>query len=145
MVSLTYSFLDVKLKGFKRREYTAWIKTVLGHYGVKNAHLEYVFVNDDFLLDMNKAHLKHDYYTDIITFNYNEENSLCGEMYISLDRVIENADRFCGGDFWGELSRVMIHGVLHLIGLNDKSKSEVNEMRDAEDFCLRLKSVSRET
>ncbi|MBL7899540.1 MAG: rRNA maturation RNase YbeY [Crocinitomicaceae bacterium] len=117
----------------------------MSHYGVKSARLEYVFVNDDFLLDMNKAHLQHDYYTDIITFNYNEENSLCGEMYISLDRVIENADKFCGGDFWSELSRVMIHGVLHLVGLNDKSKSEENEMRAAEEFCLSLKSVSRET
>jgi probable rRNA maturation factor len=81
----------------------------------------FVFVDDDYLLEMNKSHLGHDYYTDIITFNMNEENSLCGEMYISVDRVKENADEFSKGDFMLELSRVMVHGALHLLGYDDHS------------------------
>ncbi len=145
MVSLTYSFFNSKINGFDKQGYSAWLKTVLNKYGVKNASLDYVFVDDGYLLEMNRNHLGHDYYTDIITFNYNEENSLCGEMYISVDRVYENSKQYCAGDFEKELSRVMVHGVLHLLGLDDKTQGGEREMRAAEDDCLMLKIVSRET
>lgn len=145
MVSLSYNFLDVEIEGFNSRGLTSWIKSVLKHYDIKNAKLDYIFVDDNYLLEMNVRHLNHNYYTDIITFNYNEKSSLCGEMFISVDRVKENSKMFSGDDFELELCRVMIHGVLHLIGLDDKSDEDEKAMRLAEEECLKLRSVSRET
>jgi len=145
MVSLSYNFLDVEIEGFDSRVFTSWIKSVLKHYGIKNAKLDYVFVDDNYLLEMNVRHLNHNYYTDIITFNYNEKNSLCGEMYISVDRVKDNSKKFSRNDFELELCRVMVHGVLHLVGLDDKSVEDEKAMRLAEEECLKLRSVSRET
>ncbi len=145
MVNVSYDFLEVKIDGFDTKAYTAWIKKVLSRHQISEANLGYVFVSDEYLLKMNQEHLNHDFYTDIITFNYNEENSLGGEMYISVDRVRDNAVEFEGGDFEKELARVVIHGVLHLIGFDDQTDADEEKIRAEEDACLALKSVSRET
>src|SRR3989344_3291603 len=99
MVNVSYNFLDVEVEGFVPENFTAWLERVATNYDIYDAELTYVFVSDMYLLEMNKTYLNHDYYTDIITFNNNEENSLFGEMYISVDRVKENAIEFEGGDF----------------------------------------------
>lgn len=139
MIEISYDFVEERAEGFDASSFTIWLKKVLSNYEIQKASLAYVFVSDDFLLDINKTHLNHDYYTDIITFNYNEENSLAGEMYISLDRIRENAVDFSKGDFLMELSRVMVHGVLHLLGYNDQTEEDERIIREQEDICLRLK------
>lgn len=139
MHNFSYEFLGVKIEGFVPSEFTIWLKKVMLHYEVIDSSLLFIFVDDDYLLDINKSHLGHDYYTDIITFNMNEENSLCGEMYISVDRVRENADEFSRGDFMLELSRVMVHGVLHLLGYDDHTDEDAETIHEQEDICLMLK------
>jgi probable rRNA maturation factor len=139
MVNVSYDFLEVKLDGFDSKKCTLWIKKVLSRHKVSNANLGYVFVSDEYLLKMNQEHLSHDFYTDIITFNYNEKDSLGGEMYISLDRVRDNANEFSGGDFDRELFRVIIHGVLHLIGFDDQTDEDELKIREEEEVCLSLK------
>lgn len=139
MHSFSYDFHDVEVEGFVPSEFTIWLNRVMKHYKISNASLMFVFVNDEYLLKMNRSHLNHDYYTDIITFNMNEENSLCGEMYISVDRVRENAIEFSNGNFILELSRVMVHGALHLLGYDDHSESDEKIIREQEEICLMLK------
>lgn len=139
MVNVSYHFVDVTLEDFNPENYSLWLKKVLSTYKVDDATLEYVFVTDDYLLEMNKRHLNHNYYTDIITFNYNEGNSLSGEMYLSVDRIRENALEFSEGDFSNELSRVMVHGVLHLLGYDDKTEEDELKIREQENICLSLK------
>ncbi len=139
MHNFSYEFLGVKIEGFVPSEFTIWLKKVMLHYEAIDSSLLFIFVDDDYLLDINKSHLGHDYYTDIITFNMNEENSLCGEMYISVDRVRENADEFSRGDFMLELSRVMVHGVLHLLGYDDHTDEDAETIHEQEDICLMLK------
>lgn len=94
-----------------------------------------IFCSDDFLLEMNKTHLDHDYYTDIITFNYVESNLISGDLFISVDRVKENANTF-KVSFYEELYRVILHGVLHLIGYNDKTDDDKKVMRVKENYYL---------
>lgn len=95
-------------------------------------HLQYIFVDDEYLLELNNRVLKHDYYTDIITFDYSENKHLEGEIYISTDRVADNAIQF-NAAFHVELARVVFHGVLHMLGYKDKSKQDKSNMRKAED------------
>ena len=95
------------------------------------------FCSDNYLLKINQDYLKHDTYTDVITFNYVEENVISGDIFISIDRIKENASKV-GIDFNMELARVAIHGILHLIGYNDKSSEETQEIRAKEDFYLTL-------
>ncbi|MDR1593105.1 MAG: rRNA maturation RNase YbeY [Prevotellaceae bacterium] len=102
--------------------------------------LSFIFCTDNFLLDINKKHLDHDYYTDVITFDYSVENIVSGDIFISVERVTENAAEF-GVSFYHELSRVMYHGVLHLCGYGDKSDDEKQTMREKEDFYLTTLSI----
>lgn len=139
MVNVSYNFLDVEIEGFVPEDFTTWLERVAANYNVNNVELTYVFVSDKYLLEMNKTYLNHDYYTDIITFNNNEENSLLGEMYISIDRVKENAVEFADGNFIKELSRVMVHGFLHLMGFDDHSDEDEKVIRQQEEICLKLK------
>lgn len=103
--------------------------------------LRYILVSDDELLKINQDHLKHDFYTDIITFDYSESHLINGEIYISMDRVKENSK----GEFIREFIRVVVHGVLHMIGYNDKSEEEKTEMRLMENVWIEKLLVSRET
>ena len=97
--------------------------------------LNVIFCSDEYILEMNKQYLKHDYFTDIITFNYNEDNQINGDIFISKDTVSYNANKF-NVSFQNELNRVIIHGVLHLIGYNDKTEDEKTEMRSKENYYL---------
>lgn len=124
-----------------------WIRTIAKAHQTKIKQLTYVFCSDRFLLEMNKEYLSHHYLTDIITFDLRDgamKEDIEGEIYISVDRVRYNAGAF-GTSFKSELHRVIIHGVLHLLGYKDKTKSEKAIMRDKEDACLSLLHVPRGT
>lgn len=123
--------------------FVLWLTKVVNVYDRKLGDVNLIFCSDDYLLEVNKEHLKHDYYTDIVTFNYNEGDSVSGDLFISVDRVKDNASTL-GEDFNNELNRVVVHGVLHLIGFNDKTEDESARMRIEESACLSL-IVSRET
>lgn len=130
--------IDFKLSG--PRKHASWLKSVATHHGGMVGELNYIFVSDAFLLQMNQQFLKHDTLTDIITFPTEENriDSLCGEIYISVERVVENAASF-NTTFDNELDRVMAHGLLHLIGFKDKKKSDQKLMRAAEEHALSLR------
>ena len=102
--------------------------------------INYVFCNDEEILDVNRRYLQHDYYTDIITFDYGRGNVLSGDLYISLDTVRSNAE-LLGKPYDEELHRVLVHGVLHLVGINDKGPGERELMEAAEDAALALRTV----
>lgn len=130
-----------KLKNPKKS--SAWIKSIMKREKKTLNSLNYIFCSDEYLRDINIEYLNHKTYTDIITFNYNpSQKEIEGEIYISIDRVKENAAKF-KVDVQTELHRVMIHGVLHLLGYNDKSKSEKAAMREKEDSCLSLLNISK--
>ena len=99
--------------------------------------LNYIFCSDDYLLKVNQEHLNHDYYTDVITFDYCEGTQISGDIFISIDRVKDNAQSF-NSTFQDELNRVIAHGLLHLMGYKDKNEEDAKEMRKMEDFALKL-------
>ncbi len=115
-----------------------WLIDVAKQHQEELSSLEYVFCDDDQLLEINKQYLNHDYYTDIITFPM-DKDPLEACIYISIDRVKENAKHY-KASFVNELHRVMVHGLLHLLGHNDKSNEESKAMRDAEDASLSLRT-----
>ncbi len=118
--------------------YKNWLKTVISSEGKKAGDIQYIFCDDNHLHKINKAYLNHDTLTDIITFaTTDNENIISGEIYISLDRVIENAN-IQSVLFNDELNRVIVHGVLHLIGYDDHSISDKKIMREKEDYYLHL-------
>lgn len=119
----------------------AWILEVISKHGKLCNELQFIFCDDEFLLALNQEYLKHNTLTDIITFNYNQENFISGEIYISIDRVIENAAVF-EKSIYNELCRVIIHGILHLLGFNDKSEEEKQLIRKNEDAMLALLPIS---
>lgn len=115
-----------------------WIKTICESEGYKMGDLNYIFCSDEYLLEINKQYLDHDYYTDIITFDNSEDNDrIEGDIYVSVDRVKDNATTF-NFSFDTELRRVLIHGLLHLIGYTDTSEELKAQMRKKEDECLKL-------
>jgi probable rRNA maturation factor len=115
-----------------------WIKDIAHSEGYKIGDLNYVFCSDDYLLEINRQYLNHDYYTDIITFdNSDEEGKLEGDIYVSVDRVRDNAVSLEVA-FEVELRRVLIHGLLHLIGFQDADDELKKQMRSKEDECLLL-------
>ena len=122
----------------KRREVSEWIKKVAASYGKKVGEIAYIFCSDERILEVNKQYLQHDYYTDIITFDYTEGNRIGGDMFISLDTIQTNAEQFADNDYQRELHRVIIHGILHLCGINDKGPGEREIMEDAENKALAL-------
>ena len=134
---ITYSTDGVKMPDIKRKETTAWIKKVAASYGRKVGEIGYMFVNDEKILEVNNQYLGHDYYTDIITFDYDEGDVLNGDLVISLDTVRTNAQQF-GKPYNEELHRVIIHGILHLCGINDKGPGERQQMEAAENRALQL-------
>ncbi len=132
MSEIEYTFIDIEIPDFNPEFFSLWISGVVKDYNKKPGSLSYIFCSDEYLLKMNKEHLNHDYYTDIITFNYNDGNVVSGDMFISYERVIDNAESFGNKSVYDELCRVMVHGVLHLLGFNDKSEKEEMEMREEE-------------
>ena len=132
---ITYSVEGVKMPKIKRRETTAWIRAVAASYGKKVGEIGYLFCNDEKILEVNNEYLGHDYYTDIITFDDCEGDTLNGDLVISLDTIRTNAEKF-GKDYDEELHRVIIHGILHLCGINDKGPGEREIMEAAENKAL---------
>lgn len=134
---ITYNTDGVKMPKLKKREITKWIKTVAEIHGRIVGEIGYLFVNDEKILECNRDYLGHDYYTDIITFDYDEGSQINGDIVISLDTVHTNAEKF-GKTYEEELYRVIIHGILHLCGINDKGPGEREIMEDNEDRALLL-------
>ena len=120
-----------------RTKIKQWIKQVIEAKGKKTGNITYIFCDDEYLLEVNKQYLQHDYYTDVITFDYVENDLISGDIFISTDRVRENALAF-GSSETEELHRVIIRGALHLLGLKDKSEKEASQMRQAENEALKL-------
>ena len=134
---VTYNCENVKMPAIKKRETTKWIRAVADTYHKKVGEVGYLFCDDEKILEVNREYLGHDYYTDIITFDYCEGDILNGDIVISLDTVRSNAELF-GKSYDEELHRVIIHGILHLCGINDKGPGEREIMEKAEDQALRL-------
>lgn len=139
---ITYSTDGVKMPKIKRRDITAWVKAVAAAYGRRVGEIGYMFVSDEKILEVNREYLGHDYYTDIITFDYDEGNVISGDLVISLDTVRTNAELF-GKSYDEELHRVIIHGILHLCGINDKGPGEREIMEKAEDNALEMYGYHR--
>lgn len=116
-----------------------WISQAVSNEQKELGEICYIFCSDDYLLKLNKEHLNHDYFTDVITFNYCEGNKISADVFISIDRVRDNAIKY-EVSFDEELARVLIHGVLHLVGYNDKNTEEQEQMTAREDFYLSLLS-----
>lgn len=134
---ITYNTDGVKMPKIKKRETTAWIKAVAAEYGRKTGEIGYMFVSDEKILEVNREYLGHDYYTDIITFDYDEGGTINGDIVISLDTVRSNAEAL-GKTYDEELHRVIIHGILHLCGINDKGPGEREIMEAAENKALAM-------
>ena len=135
---ITYNAEDVKLPTIKKRETTRWIKKVAATYGRKVGEIGYMFVNDEKILEVNNEYLSHDYYTDVITFDYCEGDILNGDIVISLDTVRTNAEKF-GKTYEEELYRVIIHGILDLCGINDICPGEREILEGNENIALALR------
>lgn len=134
---ISYNTDGVKMPDIRKRENTAWVKAVAATYGKKVGEIAYIFVDDEKILEVNRQYLQHDYYTDIITFDYTEGDIISGDLFISLDTVRTNAEQV-GATYEQELRRVIIHGILHLCGINDKGPGEREIMEAAEDCALAL-------
>ena len=135
---ITYQTENVTMPDIKKREVTEWIKQVAASYGKRVGEVAYIFCDDEKILEVNRQYLQHDYYTDIITFDYTEGPRISGDLFISLDTVRTNAEQFADGDYRRELHRVIIHGILHLCGINDKGPGEREQMEAAEDRALKM-------
>ena len=134
---ITYNSDGVRMPKIRRRDTSAWIKAVAATYGRKVGDVGYMFVSDEKILEVNRKYLGHDYYTDVITFDYDEDDIVSGDVVISLDTVRSNAELF-GKDYDDELHRVIIHGILHLCGINDKGPGEREIMEAAENKALAM-------
>ncbi|MFT6501401.1 MAG: rRNA maturation RNase YbeY [Crocinitomicaceae bacterium] len=141
MVNIFYE--DIEVLDLHPELFVLWLSKVCETEGKDLGELTLIFTSDEYLLNMNKEHLNHDYYTDIITFDYTEEDVVSGDLFISVDRVNDNADGL-NVSRETEMNRVVVHGVLHLIGYGDKSDSESVLMREKENYYL-SQIVSRET
>ena len=118
-MAVTYHAEGTRMPELKKRITTEWIKEVANSYGKRLGDIAYIFCSDEKILEVNRQYLQHDYYTDIITFDYTEGDRISGDLFISLDTVKTNADQFAQS-YNEELNRTIIHGILHLCGINDK-------------------------
>ena len=135
---ISYNTVNIKMPAIRRRDTSAWVKAVAASYGKKVGEIAYIFVDDEEILRVNREYLQHDYYTDIITFDYTEGDTISGDLFISLDTVRTNAEQF-DKPYDEELHRVIIHGILHLCGINDKGPGEREIMEAAEDKALAMR------
>ena len=132
---ITYQTEDTNFPNISKRETTNWIKTIAQQYNKKIGRIAYIFCSDACILKINNEYLQHDYYTDIITFDYSEKNIISGDIFISLDTVKSNAEKY-NQSFEMELHRVIIHGILHLCGQKDSTDEESAEMTRKENQAL---------
>jgi len=141
--NIQFFFEDIQPVKFNKNLLNQQIKYLIRTENYKTGDISIIFCSDEYLLQMNEQYLKHDYYTDIITFDYVGESVISGDLFISIDRVRENADKF-NAKFKVELYRVVFHGVLHLAGYKDKSEEDKKLMRSMEDFYLHAVDFSEE-
>lgn len=134
---ILFNDIDLKTNFKNRNDIKKWIKKTVVKEGYKLGELSFNFCSDEELLKINIEHLNHDFYTDIITFELNEDDIVIGDIYISIDRVKDNAKKQ-GTTFTNELMRILIHGVMHLCGYKDKTKKDAALMREKEDYYLSL-------
>lgn len=140
-MAITYNSEDTHFSiDGHRRAVSSWIRAAAAEEGFRVGEIAVVFCSDDYLLSMNRQYLEHDYYTDIITFDYCEGGILSGDLFISVDTVASNAEEY-GAMFHVELSRVIIHGVMHLAGYEDKSEKDARKMRERENHYLEIRPL----
>lgn len=138
MVSYHFEDTDFIFKGKTRNN--SWLRLVAESEIRRLGEINIIFCSDNYILDINQKFLGHDYFTDIITFDYCKDDVLSGDLFVSVDSVRENARDF-GQEFEQELARVMVHGILHLIGYDDHTKVQQKEMRAKEDYYLSLRDL----
>ena len=131
-------FQFIKTKKIPLKNSKNWLKKVVNNEKKQLGEIVYVFCNDSYILQKNIQFLNHNFLTDVISFDYSSENTISGDVLISIERIKDNAKKF-NVPFLNELDRVMVHGLLHLLGYNDKSKNEIKTMRDKENFYLSIK------
>ena len=134
-MAVTFQAENISFPKIKKRTTTKWIKSIADKYGKQIGNIGYLFCTDEKILEVNNQFLNHNFYTDIITFDYSENNIISGDIFISLDTVLSNSQKY-QTRYDEELHRVIIHGILHLCGLKDKSEDEIKEMRKAEEEAL---------
>ncbi|WP_124641474.1 MULTISPECIES: rRNA maturation RNase YbeY [Amniculibacterium] len=131
-----YHFENIETIDFASKT-TSWLEDLILHESKKIGTLNYIFCDDNYLLKVNQDYLNHDYYTDIITFDYVKGKTISGDIFVSLQRIIDNANQH-NKSFENELHRVLAHGLLHLCGYKDKTEEEEKLMRYKEDYYLKL-------
>lgn len=136
-MSISFNTEGVHFPPIDKKKTGNWIKAVAKAHGKNTREVNYLFCGDDKIIEINRRFLKHDYYTDIITFDYSEGDSIAGDIFISIDTVRSNSQMY-RVSFEEELHRVIIHGILHLCGMKDNSDADIKEMRDAENRALDL-------
>ena len=147
---ITYNTEDISFNLNQKRLVSKWLKTIAQNNGYKLGDLNYIFCSDVYLLEINKQYLGHNYYTDIITFDYSDDykeigsvGKIYGDIYVSIDTVMHNAEEY-GEGFDRELHRVIVHGLLHLIGFDDVTPELETEMHHQEDIALDILSKMRD-
>ena len=130
---------DIRFELKQKMQNNRWLKMVAGSEMRRLGAINIIFCSDNYILDVNMKYLQHDYFTDIITFDYCEKDVLSGDLFISIDSVRENA-QFYGTEFADELNRVMVHGLLHLIGYDDHSEADIAVMRQKENYYLEMRA-----
>lgn len=137
---ISYYFQDTDFKFRDRRKTNAWLKLAAESEIRRIGNISIIFCSDNYVLDINQKYLQHDYFTDIITFDYCEGDRLSGDLFISVDSVRENSVEF-GTEFKDELNRVIIHGLLHLVGYDDHTEKDIKLMRSKENYYLSLREL----
>jgi rRNA maturation RNase YbeY len=135
-MAITYITENINLPTqFKKRQTTQWIKEIIQKNGKRTGSIAYIFCNNEKIREINSQYLKHNYFTDIITFDYTEGSTISGDIFISLETVKSNAELY-RTHYDEELRRVIIHGILHLCGYDDKTRTDKKTMRAKEDEAL---------
>lgn len=137
---ITYHFEQTKFVFRKKTLTSKWLRLVAESEIRRIGDISIIFCSDNYILDINRRYLGHDYFTDIITFDYCEGDRLSGDLFISVDSVRENSVEY-GTEFSDELNRVIVHGILHLIGYDDHTDEDVKMMRSKEDYYLSLREI----
>ena len=136
-MTISFHAEDIELPAIKKEAVSNWIKAVTETYGKKTGDITYIFCSDEKILEVNRQYLQHDYYTDIITFDYTSGNKISDDLFISLDTVKTNSEKF-ETPYNEELHRTIIHGILHLCGINDKGPGEREIMEENENKALAI-------
>ena len=136
-MAIFYYSEDIELPAINQDAVSGWVRKVAETHGKKTGDISYIFCSDEKILEVNRQYLQHDYYTDIITFDYTSGNKISGDLFISLDTVKTNAEKF-NTEYNEELHRTIIHGILHLCGINDKGPGEREIVEENENKALAI-------